>query len=65
MKGDKCSFCNKRAIGYYSTPYEGRNVCEDHAPATEPYDRNNRFSGSRLVWWERFRLYDDELKEES
>lgn len=61
MKGDKCSHfnCEKIAIGYMSCPHEGLNVCEDHAPAKEPYNRE-RFSGKRVVWWDRFILYEEE-----
>ena len=31
MKGEKCSKCNKLAIGYEGHLYCGYNVCKDHA----------------------------------
>lgn len=31
MKGDDCSLCDEKAIGYEATLQSGFNVCKEHA----------------------------------
>ena len=55
MKGDKCSICDRMAIGYYATPSRGLNVCEGHAPGITSFKREYQTG-----WYEHFYLYAEE-----